>query len=160
MIQNSNFHVDAPKESREFKSPSNRSNFSNWKRYLLFSPCHTVSPKGLSRCLFWFLSLFGRSPCSSSIPLSLLWLPRLILKKSSFNQVSTVFFSSSPWITFSYCLLLCHPGNDKGRYFPFYIHAGEPCVLNFFFPAHDIFLMCPLQDVSGWPYHSVGRTCV
>lgn len=81
-------------------------------------------------------------------------------KKAPSIRFPLSFFSSSPWITFSDCFLLCHPGNDKGRYFPFYIHAGEPRVLNFFFPAHDIFPTCPLQDVSGWPYHSVGRPCV
>ena len=66
---------------------------------------------------------FGTA-CYSYIPLSLLgslqstFSPRLILKTSSFNQVSTVIFFFLPLQTFSYCLLLCHPGNDKGRCFP------------------------------------------
>lgn len=75
-----------------------------------------------------------------------------MLKKCSFNQVSTVFLLF-PLDNF---LLLSHPENDKGKHFPFFIHGAQPHVLNSFFPAYDTFPIRSLQDMSGCPYDTVG----
>lgn len=122
--------------------------------YLLFSPCHVISPIGLSQYLFWFLLVPLEVPAVLTSLISLLWLPRVNTQKKLFQSGSHCFFS--PWITFSSSFLLCHPGNDKGRYFPFYILGAEPHVFNSFFPAHDAFLICPLQDMTGCPHYSAG----
>lgn len=99
--------------------------------YLLFSPCHVISPVGLSQYLFWFLLVPLEVPAVLTSLISLLWLPRVNTQKKLFQSGSHCFFS--PWITFSSSFLLCHPGNDKGRYFPFYILGAEPHVFNSFF---------------------------
>lgn len=104
--------------------------------------------------LFWNCLLFFHP--------SLLWLPRLILKKPPSIRFPLTFYILISLDNFLLCFLLCHPGNDKGSYFPFYIHGSEPHVLHFFFffPANDTVPICPLQDMSRCPYHSVSTSWV
>lgn len=121
-----------------------------------------ISPVGISQCLLSFGSFYFLWSGLFLVPFAVWRSPsRLMHKQSSFNRGSSIFFFffPSPWITFSYFLYFFHPGITK-EILPHYIRGPETHILNSFLSAHDTFLICPLQGLSGGPYEMCGSSWV
>lgn len=132
MIQNSNLHIDAPKESREFKAPqidqtSLTGKCTSFSLHVMLYP-HQACPNA-SFGFFYFLW-----NCLLFLHPSLLWLPRLILKKTLLQSgFHWPFIFSSPWITFSSIFYFVIQGMTKEAISPSVFMGVNHMFLTFFF---------------------------
>lgn len=138
-------HGSTWKESRKFKAP----------RIDASSPPHALSHPQQAYPSFSFGFAYSLWRCPLFLHPSLSFVTPQGNTQSSLSQVLTVFFSS-PWITLPSFYLLCHPGNDKGRYLPFCIHGAAVQVLNSLFLLLIHFLICPPCDMVGCRDYTAG----